>query len=124
MVGWDMYVELTKDGRTNFPKIPSPKSGPKRWTTTLQYVHASQGEFTYEDKGTPWQVITRNLDVTVAKPSADYRGQAKFSNGSVAFQQYVPFRIDMDSTFKIENGVVKFDRINLKSTGADTRLTG
>src|SRR5690606_35495814 len=51
MTDWDMYVEQTKDGRTNFPKFPSPKSdGPKRWTTTLQYVHAYRGQFTFDDK--------------------------------------------------------------------------
>src|SRR5690606_3295370 len=106
-------VEQTKDGRTNFPKFPSPKSdGPKRWTTTLQYVHAYRGQFTFDDKGTPWKVVTPNLDVTVAKPATEYRGQAKFSAGTVAFQQYVPFRIDMRSTFKIEDGLVKFDRID------------
>jgi hypothetical protein len=125
MTDWDMYVEQTRDGRNNFPKFPTRKSdGPRVWTTTLQYVHAFRGQFTYDDQGTPWQVITRNLDVTVAKPSADYRGQARFSDGVVAFQQYVPFRIDMDSTFKIENGQVKFDRIDLDSTGARTQLTG
>jgi hypothetical protein len=125
MTDWDMYVEQTKDGRTSFPKFPTRKSeGPKVWTTTLQYVRAYRGQFTFDDHGTPWQVITRNLDVTVAKPSADYRGQAKFSDGMVAFQQYVPFRIDMNSTFKIEDGKVKFDRINLDSTGAHTELVG
>jgi hypothetical protein len=125
MSDWEMFVEQTKDGRTNFPKFPTRKSeGPKVWTTTLQYVHAYRGEFIFDDQGTPWKVITRNLDVTVAKPSEEYRGQAKFSDGLVAFQQYVPFRIDMDSTFKIENGLVKFDRIDLDSTGAKTRLTG
>jgi hypothetical protein len=125
MTDWEMYVELGKDGRTSFPSFRTSQSnGPKRWTTTLQYVHAYRGQFTYNDQGTPWQVITRNLDVTVAKPANDYRGSAKFSNGSVAFQQYVPFRIDMDSTFKIENNLVKFDRLNLDSEGATSRLTG
>jgi len=71
MSDWDMYVELTKDGRSSFPKFPTrPKSDdPKRWTTTLQLVHAYRGQFTFDDEGTPWQVITRNLDVTVMKPA-------------------------------------------------------
>ncbi len=125
MTDWDMYVEQTKDGRTNFPKFPTRKSdGPRVWTTTLQYVRAYRGQFTYDDHGTPWQVITRNLDVTVAKPSTEYRGQARFSDGLVTFQQYVPFRIDMNSTFKIVDGLVKFDRIDLESTGAHTQLVG
>ena len=125
MTDWDMYVEQMKDGRTSFPKFPTRKSdGPKVWTTTLQYVRAYRGQFTFDDHGTPWQVITRNLDVTVAKPSTEYRGQARFSDGMVAFQQYLPFRIDMNSTFKIVDGLVKFDRIDLESTGAHTQLVG
>ncbi|HTM03558.1 MAG TPA: translocation/assembly module TamB domain-containing protein [Vicinamibacterales bacterium] len=125
MTDWDMYVEMTKDGHNNFPSFRTSQSnGPKRWTTTLQYVHAYRGQFTFDDQGTPWQVITRNLDVTVAKPADQYRGSAKFSNGTVAFQQYVPFRIDMSSDFKIEDGKVKFDRLQLDSTGARSQLTG
>ena len=50
----------------------------------------------------------------------NWRGQAKFSNGTVAFQQYEPFRVDMDSTFKIDGGLVRFDRLDLASEGADT----
>ena len=44
-------------------------------------------------------VITRNLDVTVAKPTGEYRGSARFSDGLVSIQDYVPFRADMDTTF-------------------------
>jgi hypothetical protein len=124
MRGWDMYVELTPDG-SNFPKFPKPGGdSKKRFTTTLQYVHAFDGQFTFEDHETPWAVIARNLDVTVSKPSEDYRGQAKFSNGIVTFQQYVPFRVDMDSTFQLDGGLVKFDRLDLESEGAKSHLTG
>jgi hypothetical protein len=125
MTDWDMYVELKKDGKTSFPSFRTSQSnGPKRWTTTMQYVHAYRGQFTYEDRVTPWLVVTRNLDVLVGKPADDYRGSAKFSDGTVAFQQYVPFRIDMSSTFKIEGGLVKFDRLDLDSDGARSQLTG
>jgi hypothetical protein len=125
MRGWNMYVEMRPDGKSSFISIPKRNPGSKSaWTTTLQYVHAFDGEFTYDDHGTPWSVVARNLDVTVAKPSADYRGQAKFSNGTVAFQQYEPFRVDMDSTFKIDGGIVRFDRLDLTSDGARSKLTG
>jgi hypothetical protein len=125
MTDWDMFVEVTRDGKSNFPKFPTRQpNSPQTWKTTLQYVHASRGQFTFDDQGTPWRVITRNLDVTVARPSTEYRGQAKFSDGEVAFQKYVPFRIDMNSTFKIQDGKVKFDRIDLDSTGAKTQLVG
>lgn len=125
MTDWRMYVELMADGRHNFPKFTRERSGPKSaWTTTLQYVRASRGECTYEDHGTPWSIVANNLDVTVARPASEYRGQASFSDGRIAMQQFVPFRTDMRSWFKIEDGQVKFDRIDLSSEGAQTRLTG
>ncbi len=125
MTDWQMYVETNPDGTVSFPSFTrgGPR-GPSRWTTTLQWVRAHRGEFTYEDHVTPWSVVTRNLDVIVARPSDRYRGQAKFSNGAVAFQQYVPFRIDMSSDFAIDGSLVRFDRIDLSSDGAETDLTG
>ena len=103
-----MYVETFPDGRHSFPRFtPRQPRGPSAWTTTLQYVRAHRGEFAYEDHGTPWSVVTRNLDVTVARPDTEYRGQATFSNGTVAIQNYVPFRADMSTTFRIDGGKVR-----------------
>jgi len=125
MTDWDMYVEYFADGRHSFPKFPSRGGGgPSAWTTTLEYVRASRGQFTYEDHGTPWSTVARNLDVTVARPTLEYRGQARFSNGTVAFQNYVPMRTDMSTTFRIANGQILLDRIDLVTDGAKTQLTG
>jgi hypothetical protein len=124
MSDWKMYVEQTPDGRHSFPDFKRGSGGPKRWTTTLKYVHAYRGEFTFDDQGTPWGVIARNIDVTVAKPAAEYRGSARFSNGLVSFQDYVPFRADMDTTFKLEGGRVLFDQINLATDGTKSVLKG
>lgn len=124
MTDWKMYVEYLPDGRTSFPKFPQRAGGPSKWTTTLQYVRASRGEFKYDDKGTPWSVITRNLDVTVSKPSNEYRGKAKFFDGLVSIQNYVPFRADMDTAFKIVGGRVVFDAINLTTDGTKSVLKG
>jgi hypothetical protein len=125
MTDWDMYVELYPDGRHNFPKFtrdtPPRKSA---WTTTLQYVRAGRGQFTYEDHGTPWSTVARNLEVIVTRPTSEYRGQAKFSNGTVAVQQYVPMRADMSTTFRIIDGHILLDRIDLVTDGARSRLTG
>jgi hypothetical protein len=125
MVDWRMYVEMYADGRHNFPKFTS--NTPRRktsWTTTLQYVQASRGEFTYEDHGTPWSVVSRNLDVTVTRPTSEYRGQARFTNGTVAIQSYVPMRADMSTTFRIVDGKLLLDRIDLLTDGAKSDLTG
>jgi hypothetical protein len=125
MTDWRMYVETFPDGTHNFPRFtPRNPRGPSAWTTTLQYVRASRGEFTYADHGTPWSVVTRNLDVTVGRPNEEYRGQASFSNGTVAIQKYVPMRADMHTTFRIIGGKVVLDRIDLTTDGAQSQLTG
>jgi hypothetical protein len=125
MTDWDMYVELFPDGSHNFPKFTTNSNRPKSsWTTTLEYVRASRGQFTYEDHGTPWSTIARNLDVTVSRPASDYRGQAHFSNGTVVIQSYVPMRADMATSFHIVDGKIVLDSINLRTDGAQTQLTG
>ena len=131
MTDWNMLVETFPssaqfpNGRHNFPRFT--RGGPRRpsrWTTTLQYVRAYRGEFTYQDHGTPWSTVARNLEVIVSRPANEYRGSARFSNGTVAIQSYVPMRADMTSTFKIEGGKVLFDRIDLVSDGARSQVTG
>jgi hypothetical protein len=102
MTDWTMYVEQTPDGRHSFPDFKRNSNGPKKWTTTLRYVRASRGEFTFDDQGTPWGVIARNIDVIVAKASRGVSRLGSFSNGLVTIQDYVPFRADMDTTFKID----------------------
>ena len=125
MTDWDMYVELYPDGRHNFPKFTrDTPARPSAWTTTLQYVRAGRGQFTYEDHGTPWSTVARNLEVIVTRPTSEYRGQASFSNGTVAVQQYVPMRADMSTTFRIVDGHILLDRIDLITDGARSRLTG
>jgi hypothetical protein len=125
MTDWKMYVETFPQGRNNFPKLtPEGRRGQSRWTTTVQYVRAHRGEFTYQDHVTPWSTVARNLDVSVSRPGNEYRGQARFSNGTVLIQKYEPMRADMAATFKIEGGKVLFDRIDLVTDGAKSILTG
>ena len=125
MTDWDMYVELFPDGSHNFPKFNANNNNrTSAWTTTLEYVRAARGQFTFEDHGTPWSTIARNLDVTVTRPTSEYRGQARFSNGTVAIQNYVPMRADMSTTFRIVDGKILLDRIDLQTDGAQTQLTG
>jgi hypothetical protein len=127
MTDWQMHLEVRADGKHSLPKL-TPRgrssSGPRRWTTTLRWVRAHRGEFTYEDHGTPWSIVTRNLDVTVARPGSEYRGQASFSNGTVAIQSYEPFAAEMRSTFKIDGNRVVLDGIDLITDGARSRVYG
>jgi hypothetical protein len=125
MTDWRMYIETYPNGTHNLPKFTrdTPR-GPSRWTTTLAYVRAYRGEFMYQDHGTPWSVITRNLDVTVGRPTDEYRGNARFSNGTVQIQNYEPMRADMYTTFHIDGGKVILDRINQLTDGALSEVTG
>ena len=125
MTDWQMYAEVLTDGRHNFPKFT--RDGPRRqsaWTTTLQYVRAHRGEFTFQDHGTPWSTVARNIDVTVTRPTSEYRGQASFSNGTILIQKYEPMRADMNTTFRIVDGKIVLDNISLRTDGATSRLTG
>ena len=125
MTDWKMYVETLTDGRHNFPRFTRERKGPRSvWTTTMQYVRAHRGEFVYQDFGSPWGIVTRNLDVTVTKLGADYRGTARFADGLVAMQNYVPFRTDMTSNFRIDGGRVIFGRIDLVTEGTKSVLNG
>ena len=124
MTDWRMYVEQFPDGTHNFPRFTRERREPSSWTTTLEWVRARRGEFTYVDHGTPWSVVTRNLDVEVARPASEYRGQARFWNGTVAIQDYVPMRADMSTSFRIDGGRVILERIDLVTDGADSSLTG
>jgi hypothetical protein len=127
MTDWRMHVEYSADGKHNFPKFTrdTPR-GQSRWTTTLSYVRAHRGTFTYQDFGTPWGIVARNIDVVVEKPTADakYHGSADFTDGLVAIQSYVPFRTDMRSTFVIDEGRVVFDRMELVTEGTRSELVG
>ena len=87
-------------------------------------MRARNGETTYKDHGTPWSVVTRNLDVTVARTDDRYVGLARVLGGTVAIQDYVPFALDMASRFTIDDGRLVFDRIDLDTDGTTTRLVG
>ena len=122
--GWNMVVEMLPDGTHSFIKLPE-RNGPRSaWTTTLQYVRARNGETTYRDHGTPWSVVTRNLDVSIARTDNRYVGRASFRGGTVAIQSYLPFDLDMASRFTIEDGRLLFDRIDVRTEGTTTRLLG
>lgn len=125
MTDWRMFVELMADGRHNFPRFtPRNPRGPSAWTTTLQYVRAHRGEFTYQDHGTPWSTVARNLDVIVTRPTSEYRGQASFSNGTVAIRDYVPMRTDMSTAFRVVGSKIVLTRIDLETDGTTSDLTG
>jgi len=125
MDGWTMVVEQFADGPSSFPGFGRGRQrGPSAWTTTLRYVRARNGEATYKDYGTPWSVVTRHLDVSVARSNDEYRGLARFSGGTVKIQDYEPFDLDMNSAFTVNDARLVFSHIDLDTGGTRTRLVG
>jgi translocation and assembly module TamB len=138
MIDWVMVIETWPSsaqyptGRHNFPKFKpdaDPNKKPSRLpkiTTTLKSLVASLGDVTYEDHGTPWGIVARDMRVTIARNfvSSDYRGTASFSNSTINIQSYQPFRADLQSRFTINAPNLHFDRIDLISDGARSVLEG
>lgn len=122
---WRMRVETYREGGHNFIRLPqrAANAGPRRFVTTVQLVRATRGEFTYDDQAAPWSVVARNLDLTITK-LRDYRGEARFSGGTVQIQQFEPMWADMSCTFRIDGGLVRLDRIDLRTDGAESAVTG
>jgi hypothetical protein len=125
MDGWTMFMEQFADGKSSFPGFSRGRPrGPSAWTTTLRYVRARNGETTYRDYGTPWSVVTRRLDITVARTNDEYKGLARFNGGTVKIQDYEPFDLDMNSAFTVKDARLLFSHIDLDTGGTKTRLVG
>ena len=128
MTDWQMLVETLPNNRHNFPRFTRPRQtqAPRRFTTTLKAMNASRGQFTYEDRSTPWTTVARNLNVSLYRSFAtnDYRGLASFANGTITIQTYEPFSADMQSRFRLDGSKVRFDRIDLTTDGAQSVIDG
>ena len=68
MTDWQMVVEQWAGGRHSFPRFLAAAAA-RRFVTTMQYVRTRR-PVTFEDHGTPWSAVARNLDITVTKLSA------------------------------------------------------
>ena len=125
MTDWQMLVEKWEDVH-NFPKFTSdePDNGKKSsWTVTLKWLHAYRGQFTFDDHEKPWSTIARNLDITIRYP-APYHGEATFTGGTVAIQDFVPMWANMRARFSIDKGIIHIPRIDLETDGATTVASG
>jgi hypothetical protein len=125
MSDWEMVVETFANGRHNFPRLTGEprQPGPRRFTTTVQYVRANRGQFSYYDHGAPWSTVARNLDVAIVK-RGEYRGQASFSDGTVQIQSYLPMPADMRTRFTIVDGKIQLEHIDLTTHGSRSIVTG
>ena len=64
------------------PGTTARPQGQRRITTTMKWLRASRGQFTFEDHETPWSVVCRNLDVDIGN-LPKYHGTATFKGGTV-----------------------------------------
>jgi hypothetical protein len=125
MSDWQMLVEKW-DGAHNFPRFSHDDGkppGPKRVTTTLKYLRAFRGQFTFEDHETPWSVICPNLDINITNLPT-YHGTATFKGGTVAIQDFVPMSANMKAEFVIDGSRIHLDRIDMDTDGATTVASG
>lgn len=125
MTDWQMLVEKWENAH-NFPRFnhdDGKPPGPKRITTTLRYLQASRGQFTFEDHETPWAVICRNLDINIGN-LPKYHGTATFNSGTVTIQDFVPMGANMKAQFVIDGSRIHLDRIDMDTDGATTVATG
>lgn len=128
MSGWHMLIEKWADGRHNVPHLaPKPRPpGPKRFTTTVNFVYAEDGQFTYDDHGTPWSVVAPNLNFALVRDEAhqQYDGTARFEHGTVQIQDFLPMSAGMSTRFVLEGGLVRLEHIDLVTDGAVSHLNG
>jgi hypothetical protein len=125
---WHMVVERWADGH-NVPKFGQPRtrpSGPRRFTTTVSFVHASHGSFVYDDHVTPWSVTAPNLGFDLVRSEAldTYIGRSTFSDGVVRIQDYKPMRTSMTTRFDLDGGLVHLRHIDLLTDGTRSHVTG
>ena len=126
MTDWDMVIEVFRDGKHSMPKLTPERrpEGPRRFVTTAREVRTERGQLTFEDHGTPWGVVCRNLSVAVVRSRGEYRGRSSFSGGTIWIQDYVPMGAAMETGFSIDGGRLHLDRIDLITDGARSTLTG
>ncbi len=134
MTDWEMVIEAWPrsaafpNGRHSFPRFvkESKSKAPKRFTTTLRWMEASKGSFTYEDHGTPWSTVARDVRIAITRGVADtrYRGRASFKDSVISIQSYEPFHANMDSSLTIDGSDLQFSRIDMVSEGARSTMVG
>ncbi|HUE90118.1 MAG TPA: translocation/assembly module TamB domain-containing protein [Vicinamibacterales bacterium] len=127
MSDWKMVVESFPGGAHNWPRLGgpprAPRTGPPPVVTTLQHVTATRGEFVFDDHAARWGVVAPNLEVTAGKV-AEYGGRARFHGGTVHFHDFEPMSASLSTSFKVQDGKILLEEIELSTDGAESELTG
>jgi hypothetical protein len=124
MTDWQMVVEKWP-GRNNFPKFTNntPDTGPRRFTTTLKYLRAWRGNFTYDDHESPWSVVAPNIDLNITN-LPQYHGTAAFKGGTIRIQDHLPMWGNFKAAFVLDGSRVHLRRIDITTDGAETTAIG
>ncbi|HXD75722.1 MAG TPA: translocation/assembly module TamB domain-containing protein [Vicinamibacterales bacterium] len=126
MTDWAMLVEKFPNGKNNFPKFvdnSKPDTGPRRFTTTLKYLRAWRGRFTYDDHEVPWSVDGPNLDINITN-LPQYHGTATFRGGVIQIQHHLPMWGNFRAQFVLDGPHVRLPKIDIETDGAETSATG
>lgn len=125
LTGWTMTVETSRSG-THLPKLVHPAGKKKSFTTTVRYVYADGGVFTYLDHVTPWSVVAPNLNFDLVRSSNlnAYVGTASFDKGTIRIQSYLPMSAKMTTRFTMAPPLVHLHHIDLVTDGARSSLVG
>ena len=124
IVDWRMLVEDWSDG-TSFPKFTSdqPSSGPRPFTTTVQYLRAWRGEFVYDNHNAPWSVVAPGIDLNITKVRG-YQGEALFRGGTITVQDHPPMWADFKARYEIDGGLLHMRKVDIETDGAVTSAVG
>ena len=127
---WAMLVESWADGTHNIPRLmgprPEPRTGPRRFTTTVDFAYAHSGQFIYEDHGTPWSVVAPNLSFDFVRSTAmnEYVGRLGFTGGTVQIQSYQPMAASLEARFQLDGPIVRLRHIDLVADGSVSHVNG
>ena len=124
IVDWQMLVEEWPDGHS-FPKFTSdePSSGPRPFTTTVQYLRAWHGRFIYDNHGAPWSVVAPNIDLNITRVRG-YQGEATFHGGMVKIQDHLPMWANFKARYEIDGNLLHLRKVDIETDGATTAAVG
>ena len=123
IVDWQMLVEDTAEG-TSFPRFTSDQpSGPRPFTTTVQYLRAWHGRFVYENQTAPWSIVAPDIDLNITKVRG-YQGEAKFRGGVVKIQDHLPMWANFKARYEIDGSQLRMRKVDIETDGATTEAVG
>ena len=122
-----MVMEMFRDGH-NLPKFTpkTQRTGPRRFTTTVQSVYAKKGSYTFDDHATPWSVVATQLEFNLVRQAnlQAYVGTAGFETGTVQIQNFKPMSAKMQTRLQIDGPKVQLPHIDLITDGAESHVSG